>query len=102
LVFCSYPGSPCISTIEPHAQGIPASQITTLELASGSHWLNGGLIGASVGVVLGGAFVLLNDGLCNTAECRSSGPRTAVGLTIFGFGLGALFGASSPRWRLAP
>jgi len=102
LVFCSYPGSPCISKTEPHVQSVPSTTIATLEIGAGSHWLKGGLLGAGVGAALGGFFVYLANGLCDTSACRSSAPRTAFGLTAFGFGLGALFGSSSPRWKPAP
>jgi hypothetical protein len=102
LVFCSYPRSPCRSTTEPPAKSIPVSQVTTLDVATGSHWLKGGLIGAGVGAVVGGAFIILANGLCDTSNCRSSGPPTAVSLTIGGFALGALFGSSSPRWSPVP
>ena len=107
LVFCSYPGSPCISRTEPHAQVMPVTQITTLEMATGTHWLKGGLIGAGIGAVLSGVLVYLAIGNCDNTGCHSSGHRTGVrlaaaGVTALGFGLGASIGDSSPRWRPTP
>ena len=102
LVFCAYPRSPCLSRTDPHVQSLSIAEVSTLDIAAGSHWLKGGSIGAGIGAGLGVFFIYLNNGLCDTSECRSAGPRTALGLTLFGFGLGALFGASSPRWKSAP
>ncbi len=101
LVFCSYQGS-CISKTDPHVQAVPIAQIATLEVASGSHWLRGGLIAGGLVAVLGGGYLHLANGLCESPECRSSARRTTITVTIFAFGLGALLGAGSPRWRPAP
>jgi hypothetical protein len=82
-------------------QAIPAAQVTHLDIAAGSHWVRGGLIGAGVGALVGGFFILLADGLCDTAQCKTSSRRAALAPLGLGFGLGALFGSASVVWRPA-
>ena len=101
LIFCRYPGTPCTAFSDPRVETIPGAQVARLDVATGSHWVRGGLIGAAVGAALGGVFIALGNGLCDTADCKSSSRRAALGPLALGIGIGVLFGSASIVWRPA-
>src|SRR6266545_179943 len=101
LILCRYPAPPCAALSDPHVQAIPAGQVAHLDIAAGSHWVRGGLIGAGLGAAVGGFFIVLGDELCDTADCKTSSRRAALAPLGLGFGLGALFGSAAVRWRPA-
>lgn len=101
FVFCSYPAAPCMSRTDSHVQSVPTMEVTALEVAAGSHWLKGGLIGAGIGTALGGGADYLCRGLSDSPSECSHASVIILG-ALWGFGLGALFGSTSPRWIPAP
>jgi hypothetical protein len=101
ITYCRYPGVPCRSLDDPGVRTLDRSQIAHVDVADGSHWQRGALIGGAIGAALGVMGLYLANGLCDTDDCLASGRRGAAVTVALGLGLGMLFGSTSLRWRPA-
>jgi len=88
--FCRYPAPACTNPSDTVTiQHLPTSSLRSVEVARGSHWV----IGALVGGLTGGALMAVASG--------SQSDYIAVGVVSIGV-LGAVIGGGSPRWGPAP
>jgi hypothetical protein len=81
LTFCHYPGPPCATFSDTHAQTVPVVQLIGLEVAHGTHLLKGVLIGGAISLPI--AFFLYGraTGSARTRNAfRSSGDWLSVRL----------------------
>lgn len=97
LVYCRYPAAPCLNAAA--TESLAVSAIMHLDVAQGSHWKRGALIGGAVGAVLGGLVIAFANGLCDTSSCRSDAKLAALVPLGMGVGLGAAFGSTSLVWK---
>jgi hypothetical protein len=99
ITYCRYPGPPCSSPTSLGLDSIPTSDVIHLDVASGSHWKRGALIGGGIGAALGGLFIAFAHSMCETSECRSSADTGALITAGLGLTLGAAFGSTSLTWK---
>jgi hypothetical protein len=99
--YCLYPGPPCGSTLDSRIRATPVAQIIHLDVAAGSRWKRGTVLGGLIGAAVGGFFWAVGSELCDGGTCRQSLPRSAAVSLGLGLGLGFAFGSASVRWRPA-
>ncbi len=101
FIACRYPANPCLNLTDLNVRRVPLARLRTLEVAAGTHWANGLLVGGAIGAGLGMLFYQLAKGLCDESSCLHGGERAAfISVALFG-ALGAAFGSSSVVWRPA-
>jgi hypothetical protein len=98
FTFCPYPATPCATATDPRISTIPASQVTGIDKAVGTHLGRGLAIGGLLGAALGGLFVEAYSQLCDTSSCRGQAWRGFAVPFALGLGLGGAFGSASVRW----
>jgi hypothetical protein len=98
FTFCPYPASPCASATDTRISTIPASQVTSIDKAVGTHVGRGLAIGGFIGAALGGLFLEAYSQLCDTSSCRAQAWRGFAVPFALGLGFGAAFGSASIRW----
>ena len=101
IIFCRYPGNPCLDSTALGRVARPAASVFELEVATGSHWAGGALVGGLSGLGAGLLYGAINRGLCDSSSCLNSG-RFTVGAVLFGMFWGAIVGSTSIRWGAAP
>ena len=101
LSYCPYPAPPCTSALDPRAGATAVAQIIHLDVAAGTRWKHGMVIGGVIGGAIGAFFVSVGSGLCDTDSCRATMRKTAAAYLGLGLGLGAVFGSTSVQWRPA-
>ena len=92
ILYCSYPGHPCVDSLAKRPVSIPASSVTRIEVPNGNHLLEGALAGAA-GAFL--ATLLLNQLGFEKGVSQQTGRAWIAG----GFVIGALVGLTDPKWR---
>lgn len=97
VVYCRYPAAPCLNAAA--TESLALADIMHLDVAQGSHWKRGALIGGVVGAALGGLLIAFANGLCETSSCRSDARLGALVPLGMGVGLGAAFGSTSLVWK---
>ena len=101
ITYCRYPGVPCRALDDPGVRTVDGAQLAQVDVADGSHWQRGALIGGAIGAALGAFAIALGNGICDTSDCRAAGWRFAGVTLMLGFGLGITFGSTSLSWRPA-
>jgi hypothetical protein len=99
ITYCHYPGVPCRSLDAPGVRTASRTDVLHLDVAGGSRWKRGALIGGAAGVVMGALMISFAHGLCETSECRSDAEIAALVPVALGVSLGTLFGSTSLTWR---
>ncbi len=101
LTFCRYPATPCASMAGPHVQTLPAAQVTRLEVAQGTHWIEGASLGALIAGTVAALFISTVGQLCEE-DCGAWNRKFALGTVALGIGVGLAFGSQSVGWRRVP
>lgn len=105
VLFCRYPGPPCQSASDTTGmRSIDTASLLRLEVASGTKWRSGAVLGGVAGALLGWLAGELENGFCEgTCNSRSKtmARNTLTGVLVIG-ALGALWGTGFPRWEEAP
>ncbi|MGH7658553.1 MAG: hypothetical protein ACREL6_10005 [Gemmatimonadales bacterium] len=99
ITYCRYPGAPCRTPLAAGVDSVDASSVVHLDVANGSNWKRGALIGGAIGGALGGLSLALSNGWCDYPGCSGDRLPTALGLTVAGAAIGAVFGATSLTWE---
>jgi len=100
--YCVYHGPPCdMGGMPVGLRTISLDSVLRLEVARGSRWRRGGIIGGVIGAAAGGGFGSFAAGMCEGSDCPGQTSGIVLG-GVFGalfFGsIGALIGSAFPRW----
>ena len=101
MVFCRYPGNPCLDSTAAGLRVQLRSGIAQVEVATGSRAAHGAVIGGLVGLGLGLLEGALISALCDSDNCPQPAALVVAG-TVGGVAWGAIFGSTSIVWRPAP
>lgn len=99
ITYCRYPGVPCNDPLAAGIDSVEVSRVVHLDMANGSNWKRGALIGGAIGGALGGLILVAAQGWCDFPDCENDRLPTALGLTVAGAAIGAVFGATSLTWE---
>ncbi len=102
LTFCRYPGTPCATLSDARVDKMPAAHVEQIDVAHGTHWIRGALIGGVVGGLLAMFYIQLGHGLCDDSACEAESARYGRAAFALALGLGVAFGSQSVGWRPAP
>jgi hypothetical protein len=81
------------------AGAVPLDRVAQVQVRSGSHAGSGARIGGAIGLGLSAVALLLASTDSWTSPTGGQVVSGLIGTTLFGAGVGALVGSSSPRWR---
>lgn len=100
ISYCRYPGPPCHTLLDAGIDSVETSRVVHLDVANGSNWERGALIGGAIGAAIGGiGLSFAHGGFCELPECEGDAVWAAIGITIAGAAVGAVFGATSLTWE---
>ena len=102
LQLCIYPGRSCTQPSDERVRTFATADISRIDIAAGSRWRTGALIGALLGAAsgsLGHAFA--EDSDAHSGPVAPEAQFLIIG-ALGGALWGAIFGAGFDAWRLAP
>ncbi len=102
LTFCRYPGTPCSGLSDARVDRIPAADVEQIEVAHGTHWIKGALIGGVVGGLLAMFYIQAGHAFCDDSACEAASARYGRTAFALALGVGVAFGSQSVGWRHAP
>jgi hypothetical protein len=102
IFFCRYPANPCVTSTDDGLRSLRMANLQGLEVASGTRWARGALIGGIIGAVLNFVGTEFVNALCEDSRCVHNAFGMAAVGALAGIGWGALFGSMHVVWRPAP